>query len=304
MAITLICECGRRLDFKDEYAGRQVRCPDCDKVNTVGNAEALAAMAAAAEQGDQTWAREKFLLKQKALAIQEKYDVADENGNSLLYIQRPRHIFRGVLALLAAIVAAVGLFALESGLVAVLVPDIEIAPMGPYIMSFIWIPPVVAFFAVGIALTPKRHVAFYRDASMRERVLEIRQDSKWQVIVTTFTVADEKGKVIAHLRKNWLYNIFRKRWVCVSPSGSTLLMAKEDSILLSLLRRLLGTFFGLLRAQFILTRGETDVIIGEFNRKFTLLDRYVLDMTRDARRVIDRRLALAMGVMLDSGERR
>jgi uncharacterized protein YxjI len=304
VAITLICECGRRLDFKDEYAGRQVRCPDCDKVNTVGNAEALAAMAAAAEQGDQTWAREKFLLKQKALAIQEKYDVADENGNSLLFIQRPRYIFRGFVALFAAIAGAGALFLGASWLVQLLVPDIEIAPWGPYILTGIWVPPFLAFFVIAIAMSPKRHVSFFRDASMRERVLEIKQDSKWQPIVATFTVCDEKGKVIAHLRKNYLFNLFRKRWVCVSPSGATLLMAKEDSIILSLLRRLLGTFFGLLRAQFILTRGETDVIIGEFNRKFTLLDRYVLDMTRDARRVIDRRLALAMGVMLDSGERR
>src|SRR5690606_29930479 len=130
------------------------------------------------------------------------------------------------------------------------------------------------------------------------------QDSKWQIIVHTFTVRDEHGQVLAYLRKNFLFNLFRKRWVCASPSGSTILMAKEDSIILSLLRRLLGPFFGLLRAQYIITKGETDVLVGEFNRKFTLLDRYVLDMTRDARRMIDRRLALAMGVMLDTGERR
>ena len=59
-----------------------------------------------------------------------------------------------------------------------------------------------------------------------------------------------------------------------------------------------------IRDRYIFTRGESDVVIGEFNRKMTLLDRYVLDMTRDARRVIDRRVALALGVMLDSGERR
>lgn len=305
MAITLICECGRRLDFKDEYAGRQIRCPDCDKVNTVGDAETIAALAAAAADGDQTWAREKFLLKQKALAIQEKYDVADEQGNSLLFIQRPRYVFRGLVALLAGLAGGAIAFLGLSMLMVVIVPDPQAAPTLDAVMAMLVTGlAFVAFAAIAVALSPKRHVTFYRDSSLRQRILEVRQDKKWQPIVATYTVCDEQGQTIAHLRKNYLFNIFRKRWVAISPSGSTLLMAKEDSILLSLLRRLLGPFFGLLRAQYILTKGETDVLVGEFNRKFTLLDRYVLDMTRDARRMIDRRLALAMGVMLDTGERR
>ena len=45
-------------------------------------------------------------------------------------------------------------------------------------------------------------------------------------------------------------------------------------------------------------------VIGEFKRKFTILDRYVLDMTSDPQRLMDRRIALALGVMLDTGERR
>ena len=51
-------------------------------------------------------------------------------------------------------------------------------------------------------------------------------------------------------------------------------------------------------------RGESDEVIGEFNRKFTILDRYVLDLKADGARSMDRRVALALGVMLDTGERR
>ena len=40
------------------------------------------------------------------------------------------------------------------------------------------------------------------------------------------------------------------------------------------------------------------------NRKFTVLDRYVLDLTADEERALDRRIALASGIMLDTGERR
>ena len=57
-----------------------------------------------------------------------------------------------------------------------------------------------------------------------------------------------------------------------------------------------------LRTNFIFLRNEQ--VIGEFNRKFTILDRYVLDMSADTQRTIDRRIAVAISVMLDTGERR
>jgi len=67
---------------------------------------------------------------------------------------------------------------------------------------------------------------------------------------------------------------------------------------LALLRRLFGPFFGILRTNFVIYSGKTErVMVGEFNRKFTLLDRYVLDMTADTNRLIDRRIAVAIGVM-------
>jgi hypothetical protein len=155
-----------------------------------------------------------------------------------------------------------------------------------------------------VILSPKRHVTFYRDDTMRERLLEVLQDHKVQIIIATYTIRDPKQKVLATLRKNYLYNIFRKRWQCFAPDGTVLCVAMEDSIILSLLRRVLGAFFGLLRTNYIIQRGTTDTIVGEFNRKMTLLDRYVLDMKKDPRRQLDRRIMLALGVMLDTGERR
>jgi hypothetical protein len=81
-------------------------------------------------------------------------------------------------------------------------------------------------------------------------------------------------------------------------------VAREDSIILSLLRRLLGPLFGFLRTNFIIQAQGSEDVLGEFKRKFTILDRYVLDMSADPQRTVDRRVALALGVMLDTGERR
>jgi hypothetical protein len=132
----------------------------------------------------------------------------------------------------------------------------------------------------------------------------VLQDSKVQFLKATYTVRDHRSLIIARLHKPYVYNLFRKRWDCLSPNGALICVAREDSIVLSLLRRVLGPFFGLLRTNFVILRGSTDQVIGEFNRKLTLLDRYVLDLSGDSQRRFDRRMMLALGVMLDTGERR
>jgi len=159
-------------------------------------------------------------------------------------------------------------------------------------------------FIVTLALYQKRHITFYRDDSKQERLLEVLQEQKVHLLNARYTVKDAAGGLLARFHKNYVFNIFRKRWYCQEPGGGLMLVAKEDSIILSLLRRLLGPLFGLLRTNFVILDAGSGDVVGEFNRKFTILDRYVLDMTSDPNRSVDRRVALALGVMLDTGERR
>ena len=109
--------------------------------------------------------------------------------------------------------------------------------------------------------------------------------------------------VLAEFRKNTLWNLVRRRWLVRDAAGMLICRVLEDSIILSLLRRLVGSLFGILRTNFIFLASDGRVI-GRLNRSFTLLDRYVLDLSFDPERTLDRRLAVAIGVMLDSGERR
>lgn len=289
MPVTLTCTCGETYDLKDEFAGRTVTCPTCGTSQVAPAAPAI----------DPAFDRDKFLLRQKHLAISEKYRVWDEQGREILYMERPRHLLRNLLAAVAGLIAGVVVLAAFVALGAGLGPDGQTA-MG--VIGFVAM--IVTAAAVGLGLSKKRHLTIYRDATKRERLLEIVEDKKLQPINKTYTVRDPTDGVLANLRKNYLYNVFRKRWYCTHPGGSLLCVAKEDSVILSLLRRFLGSFFGLLRTNFIILKGQTDQVVGEFNRKFTLLDRYVLDMSRDRQRALDRRIALALGVMLDTGERR
>jgi hypothetical protein len=135
-------------------------------------------------------------------------------------------------------------------------------------------------------------------------LLRVIQGQRVAFLTRTYTVTTATGERLAVLRKTYLHNVVRKRWYVQGPGGEPLAMAIEDSIVLSLLRRVLGPFFGFLRTNFVLVRGRDDETFGEFNRKFTLLDRYVLDLSADTARAFDRRVAVALGVMLDTGERR
>jgi len=296
MAIPVTCDCGETFSLKDELAGQVLRCPKCGAALQVG--KPVTAPLSRTPQADPAFDRDKFLLRQKHFAIAEKYYVHDENGNPIIFVQRPAHLARKLLGIFGTFIAIIVWWVLVIG-VAEAFSSQDAKGMG-FVLGFLGMFPVM--IAVMVALSPKRHVTFYRDDTKSEKLLEVLQDRKWQIPTATYTVRDPQGQVLARLRKNYLYNIFRKRWQCEGPNGQSLCLAKEDSILLSMLRRLLGPLFGLLRTNFIILRDED--VIGEFNRKFTILDRYVLDLSADPQRNFDRRIALALGVMLDSGERR
>jgi uncharacterized protein YxjI len=312
MAISVACSsCGFKYSLKDEFAGKMVRCAKCEEVIQVGHPPVAAAPLATGQaagmagasgvRGDPVFDRDRFLLRQKHLSISEKYVVSDDQGRAILFVLRPSHLLRNLGALFGAI-AATGLMAVLLSTVGSLLPKSVNTPL----MVLLVLALFPTFIVVAMLLSPLRHVTFFRDESQRERLLEVQQLNKIMFPSAFFSVRDAAGNELARLNKNYLFDIFRKQWLCTQPGGKPICLAKEDSIILSLLRRLLGPLFGVLRTNFIFVRpdGDEDRILGEFNRKFTLLDRYVLDLTADRNRELDRRVAVALGVMLDTGERR
>src|SRR5262249_17530776 len=128
------------------------------------------------------------------------------------------------------------------------------------------------------------------------------QLNKVEFPYANFTIFDSAGNLIGSLRKNVLFDYIRRRWEVKDANAIEVCKAKEDSIILSLLRRTGIPIFLFMRTNFIFLRG--DGVMGKFNRRLPFLDRYVLDLPADTQRVLDRRIALALGVMLDTGERR
>jgi hypothetical protein len=292
MPITAVCECGASYTLKDEFGGKTVKCPKC-------NGSFVVPQSARVPQADPVFDRDKFLIRQKRVAVSAKYFVGDEAGNELLFVHRPAMLGRSLLIVFAGLAwmmfCVLGAVFLSTGVNREANPIVIVLAL---ILGF------GGTFGIIFALAPKRHVTFYQDSSMSRRLMMVRQDFKFAVLNATYTLLDAANQPLVVFRKNYLYNIIRKRWYVEELSGRLLCVAMEDSMLLSLLRRFLGPMMGLLRTNFVIMTPDFREMLGEFNRKFTIFDRYVLDLTHDPHRTLDRRVALALGVMLDTGEGR
>jgi uncharacterized protein YxjI len=295
MPVTVACECSNTFTLKDEFAGRMVKCPSCGAAVRAGTTQFTPE-----SQADPVFGRDVFLMRQQALRINERYDVTDEQGRPILFVERPAHFLRNVGALLAGLAAAFVAISIATSIVDAL--------QGSTLASLLALVMFPCAFAslviVPMALSKKRHVTFYADQSKTVQLLDVLQDSKFAFINARYTVRDAQGATIARFRKNYLFNFFRRKWDVLAPTGDAVQwVAREDSIILSLVRRFVP-LMSLIRTNFIFQPAGSDRVVGEFRRKMTILDRYVLDLKADRARALDRRVAVALGVMLDTGERR
>jgi hypothetical protein len=290
--IVVACPCGEVYELRPEYAGRLLECPVCTRHLRAGHAARVSSGA------DPAFDRDVFLLRERVLTIASKYEVWAEDATPILYVERPTYLLRTILAYVLATIAAAVVLAWTLALArAVGEGPGALVALGGYALS------AATFVVVSMSARPLRHVTVYRDESRAAIVLRVLQDQRFAVLTRSYTVVTAGGEVLARLRKRYVHNVVRKRWYLETPAGQVVALAIEDSIVLSLLRRVLGSLFGLLRTNFVLVHPD-GTVLGEVNRKFTLLDRYVLDLTADPERYLDRRVALALGVMLDTGERR
>jgi hypothetical protein len=159
----------------------------------------------------------------------------------------------------------------------------------------------IAMF-VRILLAPYRHIDVFTDESEQFRALSITQDNKIG-FYRRYTIFDAAGNPVAQARRNTLKAMWRREWIAETIDGRPICRIREDSLTLALLRRYLGPLFGVLRTNFNFEFPD-GTPIGEYNRKLTLTDQYLLDLRQDTYYLIDRRVALALAILLDSAEAR
>ncbi len=322
--ITASCSnCHANFNLKDEFAGKNAKCPNCQTIFMIPIKEVINGVDASLEEKttpeislnsnismneknpevQTSMAHEQgifknhiYWVKQKRIAINEKYYIKNNENSDIFFSIRRLYFWKRMGAIFAGIIA---FFILLMILTQLMSDDTAIIGI---ILAFVW-----AIVTI-IYLSPKRHIEFFfseKDADNQKPEFIITQDKKIEFPNQNYTLRDASGSTVAKFRKNIFTDILRKTWHIEFAWKHIII--KEDSIILGLLRRLLpyGQF---IRTNFIFLDVTQDInssqIIGYFKRKYELFDNYSLDMTSDPTYIIPRQFALCTAVLLDTGEKR
>lgn len=246
------------------------------------------------------WLRSLFTydvihVRQRVLTVSEKYEIKDQHGRPLFFVERPPRLAINIA--FAALLGAIRIGVLLAVGWSILQGHLSIG-LGIALL-------ILSNFGLGITgalVAPYRPIEIFTDDRRTWRILAITQDNKIG-LTRNFTLYDCLGNEVARFRRMMLPSIFRVTWRVETPRGEPITRVREDSLPRALLRRYLGPLYGLLRTNFNFEYPNGSVY-GKFDRKFTLTDQYLLDLRGDPSRSIDRRVTLAMAILLDTGERR
>jgi hypothetical protein len=157
-------------------------------------------------------------------------------------------------------------------------------------------------------------ITIYHDDTRSAAALTIRQDHGYAALRRQYTlIGSDSGDAIAHYDRDNIRSLFRRAWTISSPDGTVVAGAREDTAWIAAIRRIfewipyVSILAGFVRTNFrlhVVGDGGVETRVGAFNRKFSIGDKYALDLTDDPQRLLDRRIAVALGILLDTGEAR
>ena len=154
----------------------------------------------------------------------------------------------------------------------------------------------------------KEDLRAYVDDSKTDEVFRIKAHQRFDPRAR-YSVTDPGGKVIGQLGKVFKRSLGRSTWKLYAAGGEEIGWAQENSLTIAILRRIIGVFslipiIGELIAlipipyHFEYFLGEER--IGQLTRKIGLRDSYILDLSGDPGRTLDRRVAIALAIGMDA----
>jgi uncharacterized protein YxjI len=153
----------------------------------------------------------------------------------------------------------------------------------------------------------KEEIRFFADESEQHELFQIKARSWLDTGSAKYDVIDAQAGNIGLLEHVFSKSLFRTTWRISSPEGEEIATARERSQAMAIVRRLIDfvpDIGGLIPIpyNFDILAGES--VIGRMDRKFQLRDRYVLDLSDDPEKLLDRRLAIALAIGLDTLQNR
>jgi uncharacterized protein YxjI len=150
-------------------------------------------------------------------------------------------------------------------------------------------------------LALKEDIRFYADESETEELFRIKARAVME-FGGRYDVTTPAGEKVGVLGKVFGKSLLRSTWAILDASEQEIAIAKERSQFWAIVRRVIdavpyGDFIPIL-FHFTIDRGETH--LGDLNRRIGIRDTYDLDLSGDAERTIDRRLAIALAIAFDA----
>jgi uncharacterized protein YxjI len=153
----------------------------------------------------------------------------------------------------------------------------------------------------------KEDIRFFADDSESEELFRIKARSMFDIGGARYDVTDAGGTPIGALEHAFKQSLFRSTWKVTDADGGEVMTAQERSLPMAIARRVIDfvpDFGGLIPIPYNFDFLMDGSVIGHMNRKFQLRDRYVLDLSGDHGRRLDRRLAIALAIGLDTLQNR
>jgi uncharacterized protein YxjI len=156
-------------------------------------------------------------------------------------------------------------------------------------------------------LAIKERVNFFADEAESQELFHIQARTWLDTGGSRYDVVDAGGGTIGTLHHRLRQSLLRTTWGITNGAGEEVAVARERSQVAAVLRRAIDfvpDVGGLVPIPYNFDILVAGAVVGSMNRKFQLRDRYVLDLSGDPDKVLDRRLAIALAVGLDTLQNR
>jgi uncharacterized protein YxjI len=156
-------------------------------------------------------------------------------------------------------------------------------------------------------LAIKEDVRFYADEGETRELFRIAARSMLDIGGSRYDVVAPRGDRIGFLWHKFRESLLRTTWHIGGPNEEELALARERSFVGAVLRR--GIDFvpdigGWIPIPYNFEFLIDGAVVGGMGRKFQLRDTYILDLSGDPDKKIDRRVAIALAVALDALQNR
>jgi hypothetical protein len=152
----------------------------------------------------------------------------------------------------------------------------------------------------------REDIRFFADEQETQELFRIKARSVLDMGGSRYDVfaGDDRIGVLDHMFKQ---SLLRTTWTIRDGSEGELMIARERSLPGAIARRVIDfvpDIGGLIPIPYNFDFLVGERVVGGMDRKFQLRDRYVLDLSGDAEKSVDRRLGIALAIGLDALQNR